>query len=308
MLSIILTANNEKHLLSCIKNLAGAVGKPAEIIVVLDGDTEAVNVPRQMPVKFIENEERLGIGKSRNIGARAAQGDVLCFCDAHVWVRTGTLDLLAGDAKEKSPAVIVPAFGNFKEDFPNKIRYNYGGGLVFKRSKWWFYLCVERYDRRRFARRRGCHAVGMTMTRETFEKLGGWLDMPGYWSSNDVAMSLKALMTDTPILVEPRVKIAHMVRSVRAHQTPGYHQVLNRYYTAGVLFSRETYGKFWLPNFMRVWPLERYGTTPERIQEINRALDPKKMRKARDEFRRNIVWPDDKILGILVGKAAKVAL
>lgn len=297
MLSIILTANNERHLASCIKSIEKHTSVPHKIVVVLDdtdGQTSLKSVPRSVVV--LKNEERMGVGRSRNRGAYEVPEGVYSFCDAHIWVKEGSFDVLYQDAMEKD-AIIVPAFGNFRRGQKTPLRYNYGSGLTFLPNKAWFYLYVQRYDRTRFARRGGCHAVGMTMNRRVFERLGGWVEMPGFWSSNDVAMSLKARLTRTPILLEPSVRVDHMMRSVKDHQTPRIHQVINRYFTAGVLFSEETYQDFWVPLLDEKWKLENYRKIPGWGDFIDESLDPVRMKVERERFRSNGDCFDEDILG-----------
>jgi len=309
MLSIILTANNEKHVDSCVLDIQSHTTVPHEVIVVVDdpeGKTPVESIPRNDSVRIIVNKERLGVAKSRNVGAAMAVGDVVMFSDAHVWIRRGSYDLLYRDAKEQE-AIIVPAFGNFKLGPKWPTKYDFGSGVTFLPKKWWFYLYVVRFDIKKFARRGGCHAVGMTMKKSIFDRMDGWARLPGFWSSNDVAMSLKARLTGTPILLEPDVKLAHMKRSVRDHQTPRIHQVVNRYYAAAVLFSEKAYREFWFPNLAERWPLESYWTVPGWKEFIAKALDPGVIAEERKRFGRCVTHDENEILD-KVKRGEKIAV
>jgi len=309
MLSIILTANNEKYVGKCVLDIQKHTTIPHEIIVVVDDvewKTPLESIPRSDSVRVVVNKERLGVAKSRNIGAAVSGGQVLTFSDAHVWVKRGSYDSLYHDALEQD-AIIVPAFGNFRHNQKGQIRYNFGSGVTFLPKKWWFYLYVVRFDIKKFARRGGCHAVGMTMKRTVFDKMDGWARLPGYWSSNDVAMSLKAKLTGTPILLEPDVKLAHMIRSVRDHQTPRIHQVVNRYYTAAVLFSEKAYRTFWFPNLAKRWALEYYWSVPGWKEFIAKALDQDVIAEERKKFRACVTQDEEIILG-KVRKGKKIAV
>lgn len=240
-----------------------------EFIVVDDCSTDAtaqaldgagVTVHR-LPV-------RKGAAYARNFGASVATGDVLCWLDAHVWPRRACVDLLAADALANPEAVIVPGHTNF-ETHPIRIGplgldwkgsldrtrsgkhpINYGSGLVFSVRRHWFYLCVERRDKRRLQPRTACHAVGVTMTRRLFDDIDGWLRLPGFWSGNDAAISIKCWMHGVPVLSEPGAHLFHAIKTFKSHATSSVHQVLNRVYTARTCFSDSLWESFWRPGLM----------------------------------------------------------
>ena len=71
----------------CVKAMERLEPSPEEIIVVADGGFEKDNPPdEQARLKIIETPFRGGPAKARNIGARAAKGDILLFIDADVVV------------------------------------------------------------------------------------------------------------------------------------------------------------------------------------------------------------------------------
>lgn len=73
---------------SCMKAMSHLEPAPEEIIVVADGGFDAGQQPEEQPgVKIIETPSRNGPARARNIGAQAAQGDIILFIDADVVVR-----------------------------------------------------------------------------------------------------------------------------------------------------------------------------------------------------------------------------
>lgn len=69
----------------CLSRLAEAVPRPTEIIVVADGDTDnSWLVAKEFSAKVLRIPTRGGPAQARNLGARAAQSDILFFVDADV--------------------------------------------------------------------------------------------------------------------------------------------------------------------------------------------------------------------------------
>ncbi len=77
---------------SCLSSLTEAVTSSTEIIVVADGDTDGSRlVAKEFGVKVVKIPVCGGPGKARNIGARAAKGDIIFFVDADVIVYPDTV-------------------------------------------------------------------------------------------------------------------------------------------------------------------------------------------------------------------------
>ncbi len=82
-LSIILPARNEADSLRQLLPQLVATYPQAEIIVVDDGSTDdTAAVCAAHPVRRLSHAESLGNGAAIKAGARAANGEVLCFMDA----------------------------------------------------------------------------------------------------------------------------------------------------------------------------------------------------------------------------------
>jgi len=82
-LSIILPARNEADSLRQLLPQLVAIYPQAEIIVVDDGSTDdTAAVCAAHPVRRLSHAESLGNGAAIKAGARAANGEVLCFMDA----------------------------------------------------------------------------------------------------------------------------------------------------------------------------------------------------------------------------------
>jgi len=84
---IIPVHNGGPYFRTCLSKLAEALPRAAEIIVVADGDTDGSwRLAKEYGAKVIRIPESGGPARARNLGARAAQGDILFFVDADVAV------------------------------------------------------------------------------------------------------------------------------------------------------------------------------------------------------------------------------
>ena len=91
-ISVVIPAfNAESYLRTCLEHL-GRATTPHECIVVDDGSTDATaEVARQYGATLMSTGGRKGPAYARNLGARAALGDILYFIDADVCVYPDTL-------------------------------------------------------------------------------------------------------------------------------------------------------------------------------------------------------------------------
>ncbi|MEQ9371492.1 MAG: glycosyltransferase family 2 protein [Coleofasciculus chthonoplastes F3-SA18-01] len=80
----------------CLSSLAQASPQPLEVIVVADGDTDGSGqFAQDFGAKVIRVPTSGGPAKARNLGAKAASGDILFFVDADVEVHNNTIGKVA---------------------------------------------------------------------------------------------------------------------------------------------------------------------------------------------------------------------
>lgn len=98
---IIPVYNAAAHLEKCLEALAAWPAGPLEIIVVDDGSTdESRSVAERFGVRMLHSGGRVGPARARNVGARAAQGEILFFIDSDVCVHADTLERVRRDFQE----------------------------------------------------------------------------------------------------------------------------------------------------------------------------------------------------------------
>ena len=112
-ISFVIPARNEKDTLRyTLANLCQTASEyNFEIIVVDDHSDEDLSkyLNPSDEVLFIRNAERLGIAKSRNIGAQLAKGDVLIFLDAHVCFKRDWIDEIMRNKKLLETSILGTA-------------------------------------------------------------------------------------------------------------------------------------------------------------------------------------------------------
>ncbi len=80
----------------CLSSLTKASPQPFEVIVVADGDTDGSwQFAQDFGAKVIRVPTSGGPAKARNLGAKAASGDILFFVDADVEVHDNTIGKVA---------------------------------------------------------------------------------------------------------------------------------------------------------------------------------------------------------------------
>lgn len=112
---------------NCLSSLMKAVTPSTEVIVVADGDTDGSwLVAENFGVKVIRIPTSGGLAKARNIGARAAVGDILFFVDADVVIYPDTISkvLKAFEIQPDLTALIgsyddAPGSNNFLSQYKN---------------------------------------------------------------------------------------------------------------------------------------------------------------------------------------------
>jgi glycosyltransferase involved in cell wall biosynthesis len=79
---VIPVLNEEACIAACIQSIKAQDEAQVEIIIVDNGCTDrTVEIARQLGCRVV-NEEKPGLSNARNRGARAAQGEIVCFIDA----------------------------------------------------------------------------------------------------------------------------------------------------------------------------------------------------------------------------------
>jgi glycosyltransferase involved in cell wall biosynthesis len=111
----------------CLASLGNSAQPPLEVIVVADGDSDGSwQVAESVGAQVIRLPQSGGPARARNIGAQAAQGEILFFMDADVTLHRDTLSLIQQrfEAQPTLAALIgsyddAPGAPNFLSQYKN---------------------------------------------------------------------------------------------------------------------------------------------------------------------------------------------
>lgn len=99
----------------CLVSLAEALPPPAEIIIVADGDTDGSGqLAKEFGAQVLTFPSPGGPGRARNLGGRAARGDLLFFIDADVTIPRGAMSQVAAIFKRE--AGLAALFGSYDDE------------------------------------------------------------------------------------------------------------------------------------------------------------------------------------------------
>jgi hypothetical protein len=197
-LSVVIPAFNAAgdlpHLLSA---LAPQLGADDEVIVVDDCSTDATaEAAARFPVTLLRTPGRSGPAAARNLGARAASGDLLVFLDADVTPRAGVLDRFRRHLAAPGLAAVMGSY----DDAPH------APGLVSR-----YRNLLHCYTHRTGSRDAstfwaGCGAI----RREVFERLGGF-DAARYPNASieDIELGVRLRRGGEKILLDPEIQVTH---------------------------------------------------------------------------------------------------
>lgn len=237
-ISLIVTCKNEddyirQTLISILEN-SGQI--PFRIIVVDDGSTDGC-------CDFLRSGEKPGItllttggvytGQARNIGAAEAGGDILVFCDAHIYVEKNWLTKLV--APLQLPGVDAVAPGIRPHDYEGPA----WGGITWEAdmtSRWLF--CATGLTPVPVLPR-NCLAV----TRAAFAAIGGFDNGLKGYGYDDIEFSLKLWLWGFGAFITPDVTIRHVFRRPRSYQVNVADVDYNLLRLAVIHFNQERLGR-----------------------------------------------------------------
>jgi glycosyltransferase involved in cell wall biosynthesis len=110
-LSIVIPVRNDlEDLRKCIGFIEASSQKPSEILIVDDAsDRELEGCISELDISLIKLDSQRGPAHARNVGAEAANGDVILFIDADVFLHRDTIRQIY-DLFEKGEDAIVGVF------------------------------------------------------------------------------------------------------------------------------------------------------------------------------------------------------
>ena len=233
-LSIILPSCNEVDLENTIKSLQESTKQQIEIIVVDDCSTLAIQGAS------IRNPQRLGATMSRQLGASKAQGEFLMFPDAHMRFPVGVLDRLLDIAAETKGFAYCKCNSSCGADLKLK-----PDGLLY--AVWTRVTAPVRTTT-------AMMGANYVIHRDILDKMGGWVGLPGFLGSQELAMSIISERHGVPKTVDSTVSVWHEFRQNKdlPFESDIFGFKLNIACVFRLLFSDETWHQLWKPRVAAV--------------------------------------------------------
>ena len=233
--SVVIPSLNEgESLRRTVDNLRDTLPPQSEIIVVDDGSTDGSPgfLSGGYPgVTLLSPEERLGVARARNFGARHAKGDVLVFSDAHVWVPQGWSDPLLELLARPNVGAVAPAIGMLQPA---------GATSTGCGQKWCdASLAVGWLGRQSDTPYPvpllcGCF---LALRRDVFTEIGGFDSGMVLWGAEDSELSIRLWTLGYECWVAPEVNVQHDFRARFPYEVKWEPVLHNRLRLASIHFG-----------------------------------------------------------------------
>lgn len=188
--------------------LAAAPGENTEIIVVDDKSDDGCCRFLQEDHKYrmvnLISAPGVGAARARNLGASAARGEYLVFCDAHIIVPEGWPENLLETFKHPGADAASPAIASLE----NPAAVGYGQTWNGRLEAIWLPPPADMGIKAVPLLPGGCLAVRAGAFREVEGFDNGFI----VWGYEDVELSLKMWLFGFGLYVNPSVKILHLFR------------------------------------------------------------------------------------------------
>jgi len=263
-LSIVMPFRNEgKEPQMTIKSILGTFGNQnIEILAIDDCSDEESDFPEftHPRVKYVYNEERLGVTVCRDLGVDEAKSENVLIIDGHMrfsndnWVEKGI------DAVEKEPGTIFftksvdIGSGNFdltQAILPKNHRLPYYTGCSLKlfltpkdnplRPDYYRNIIESKWIEERAGR---IYPVPCLMGSNYFFKKAFYQKLHGFkglktWGNSEPFLSLKTWLAGGEIKIIKDIDIGHLYRKKNPNLIPHWHILYNKFVTAKILFPPE---------------------------------------------------------------------
>lgn len=115
LLSLIIPAHNSAATLAACLDAVARSGFAGEVLIVDDGSTDdSPNIAAQYPYQLIRLAHNVGASEARNVGARAAHGEILFFLDSDIEMPPDTIPRIR--ALFAAEPTLTALFGSYQKN------------------------------------------------------------------------------------------------------------------------------------------------------------------------------------------------
>jgi hypothetical protein len=189
-----------QHLIRCLEALRASDPPPLEILVVEDGGkSETLDKVAAPTTRILRTDRRRGPAFARNLGAKAARGDILFFLDADVCVTPNTIARIVEsfDADPSLDALMgsydsEPGSRDFISQYRNLMHSYVHHQGTQQASTFWS----------------GCGAI----RRELFLEHSGFNERYGRPSIEDIELGYRLIRAGRKIVLDHTIEVTHLKR------------------------------------------------------------------------------------------------
>lgn len=249
-LTVIIPFLNEgKEIENTLVSLRATAGDEVEVIIINDASTDGFDyktIAEKYNCTYIQNEERQGVARSRDIGVEKALTDYVLLLDGHMrfYNNHWHTDILSA-IKQDEEAIYCSTCRQL--DGTNLLNgaNNYGAFLVFwgdtydtiLEPKWIRNEVMSSIDED-IIEIPCILGAGYAFSKVYWQKLQG-LSGLRYYGSDEAYISLKAWMTGGSCKLIKSVEIGHIFRDVAPYPTKFADICYNKLLIAELLFNKE---------------------------------------------------------------------
>jgi glycosyltransferase involved in cell wall biosynthesis len=198
--SVILPVHNAWPMLGrVLAALSASSVRPHEILVVDDGSTDGSGQQAEaLGFKVLRTPTRSGPGPARNIGAKAATGEILFFIDADVCVQPDTVERVVSAFADPTLDALIgsydddPASPDFLSQYKNLMHH-----FVHQTGR-----------TQAFTFWSGCGAI----RREVFLKYSGFDESYGRPAIEDIELGYRLVSDGRRVLLDHDLRVKHLKR------------------------------------------------------------------------------------------------
>lgn len=240
--SIVIPCKNEvNNLKQTVDSIMHSKNKLTyEIIIVddssVDGSSDFINKNKETykDIKII-SAPSLGAAGSRNLGAEAASGKYLFFCDAHISVPDYWLDTLIKTLEENNAHIIAPVI----KDMIKKNCKGYGQTWNNNLEVTWL---LNKPENNGSEIPIACGCV-FGIRKEVFDAIGGFDMHFQVWGKEDEELCFKSWLFGYKIILDISVEVKHLFRSKHPYEVTYENVIYNFLCIAYSHFSNKNLAK-----------------------------------------------------------------
>lgn len=238
--SIIISACNEgdnlPDMVGCI--LDNTTYPNIEVVVVDDGSSDGSGdrVAERFgnnPQVSLQQSERVGVARGRNLGAEVATGDLFVFLDGHCYLPPGWLVVLIAPLANSAVGMVGPAITSLST----------GGGPDAAGMTWRDASLQPHWIPHQSSSSTypvpllpgGCQVVRRT----EFEQFGGYDAGMIHWGSESEELSLRYWLMGYQVVAQPKALIYHLFREKSPYELAIADVIYNRLRLAALHFTPE---------------------------------------------------------------------